>query len=44
MTIEAFRANLIKKMGEKNFNGAGGLGSNCAGSYKSKFERLIMWF
>ncbi|MDO8536254.1 MAG: sulfur carrier protein ThiS adenylyltransferase ThiF [Candidatus Omnitrophota bacterium] len=40
MTIEAFRADLIKKMGEDNFNkvrsvrigiaGAGGLGSNCA--------------
>jgi len=53
MTIEAFRANLIKKMGEKNFNkirsvrvgiaGAGGLGSNCAlNLVRVGFEKLTI--
>ncbi len=53
MTIEAFRANLIKKMGEKNFNrvrsvrvgiaGAGGLGSNCAlNLVRVGFEKLTV--
>lgn len=53
MTIETFRANLIKKMGEKNFNkvrsvrvgiaGAGGLGSNCAlNLVRVGFEKLTI--
>ena len=53
MTIEAFRADLIKKMGEKNFNkvrsvrvgiaGAGGLGSNCAlNLVRVGFEKLTI--
>ena len=51
--IEAFRADLIKKMGEKNFNkvrsarvgiaGAGGLGSNCAlNLVRVGFEKLTV--
>jgi sulfur carrier protein ThiS adenylyltransferase len=51
MTIEAFHADLIKKLGEKNFRrirsvkvgiaGAGGLGSNCAlNLVRSGFCRL----
>ena len=53
MTIEAFRADLIKKMGEENFNkvrsakvgiaGAGGLGSNCAlNLVRVGFEKLTI--
>lgn len=51
--IEAFRADLIKKMGEKNFDkvrsarvgiaGAGGLGSNCAlNLVRVGFEKLTV--
>lgn len=53
MTIEAFHANLIKKMGKNNFNkvqsvrvgiaGAGGLGSNCAlNLVRTGFEKLTI--
>lgn len=53
MTIETFRGNLIKKIGENNFNkvrsarigiaGAGGLGSNCAlNLVRVGFEKLTI--